>query len=305
MNISIELQKLGIAHQCVGNGNFNFETLGLIQSNTGKSICTFIDDEKFIKDIPDHASVILIKEELKEALQDNNCCIVESPRIAFFQLHNSLCASQMYIRETTKTEIGANCKISKLACIADRNVKIGNNVKIEEFVSIKENVTIGDNCTIHAGTVIGGEGFEFKRDKDAILNVLHAGGVCIGENVEIQYNVCIDKAVYPWDDTVIENYVKIDNLVHIAHAVKVDAGTMIVANSGIGGRTVIGKNSWIGFNATVKNGLKIGSNARVNMGAVVTKDVPNNGHVSGNFAIPHNQFIQHIKNISGGGVTIE
>lgn len=305
MNISIELQKLGIEHRCVGTGNFNFDTLGLVQSNTEKSICTFIDNEKFIEDIPDRVSVILTKEELKEALQNYNCCIVESPRIAFFQLHNSLCNCKDYRRNTKPTRIGKNCGISDSAYIANKNVFIGNNVVIEEFVSIKENVAIGDNCVIHAGTVIGGEGFEFKRDKDTVLSVSHAGGVRIGENVAIQYNVCIDKAVYPWDDTVIEDYVKIDNLVHIAHAVKVGVGTMIVANSGVGGRTVIGENSWIGFNATIKNGLKLGNNTRVNMGAVVTKDVEAEGSVSGNFAIPHSQFIKHIKNISRGGGTIK
>lgn len=301
MNISIELQKLGIAHQCVGTGNFNFDTLGLIQSNTEKSICTFIDNEKFIKDIPDHVSVILTKEELKEALQNYNCCIVESPRITFFQLHNSLCGSQMYIRETTKTKIGDNCKISNLACIADKNVKIGNNVTIEEFVSIKENVTIGDNCIIRAGTIVGGEGFEHKRMGEEILPVKHMGGVILGDNVELQQINCVDKAIYPWDNTEIGEDCKTDNMVHIAHGVKIGRAVMIAANAVFGGRIEMGDEVWVGLAATIKNGIHIGSRARINMGAVVTKNVEAEESVSGNFAIPHSQFIKHIKNISRGG----
>lgn len=302
MNISIELQKLGVLHECVGNGDFNFDTLGLIQSNTEKSICTFIDSEKFIEDIPDHVSVILTKEELKEALQNYNCCIVESPRITFFQLHNSLCSNQMYIRETTKTEIGNNCKISNLACIADKNVKIGNNVTIEEFVSIKENVTIGDNCIVRAGTIIGGEGFEHKRIGAEVLSVKHVGGVVLGDNVELQQINCVDKAIYPWDNTEIGNDCKTDNMVHIAHGVKIGRAVMIAANAVFGGRIEMGDEVWIGLAATIKNGVHIGSKARVNMGAVVTKSVGAGDSVSGNFAVPHSQFIKHIKNISGGGV---
>lgn len=295
MDIRFELVKLGIDYRCVKNGNFVFDTLGLVQSNVQKRVCTFIDDEKFIKSIPQNISIILTNEKIAGLLPDQDCCVVESPRLTFFRLHNSLCGHEGYRRASAITKLGKNCNISNCASIADKNVIIGKNVVIEEFVSIKENVTIDDYSIIRAGTIIGGEGFEFKKDRDSILSVRHAGGVHIGRNVEIQSNTCIDKALYPWDDTIISDEVKVDNLVHIAHGVKVGRGTMIVANSGIGGRTEIGEDSWIGFNATIRNGLKIGSNARINMGAVVTVDVDDNEHVSGNFAISHNRFIQYIK----------
>ena len=194
-----------------------------------------------------------------------------------------------------KTRIGTNCNISSQAVIADKNVIIGNNVTIEEFAVIRENTVINDNSIIRAGCKIAGEGFEFKNTSEEVFHVSHIGGVIIGESVEIQYNTCIDKAIYPWDNTVIGDHVKIDNLVHIGHAVKVDSRTMIVANSGIGGRVSIGEDVWIGFGATIRNGIHIGDRARTNMGSVVTRNVGTEEAVTGNFAIPHKDFIANLK----------
>ena len=95
----------------------------------------------------------------------------------------------------------------------------------------------------------------------------------------------------------IEDFCKIDNSVHVAHAVKVGKCTMIVANSGIGGRVTIGNNAWIGFGCTIRNGITIGNNSRVNMGAVVTKDVLDGQAVSGNFAVDHSIFINLMKSV--------
>ena len=129
------------------------------------------------------------------------------------------------------------------------------------------------------------------------MSVKHLGGVIINNNVEIQYNTCIDKAVYPWDNTIIGDYCKIDNLVYIGHGVKVNSGCMIAANTTIGGRTNIEKNSWIGLNSTISNGLVIGERAKINIGSVVTKNIEKDNSVSGNFAIDHSKFIKFIKSI--------
>lgn len=103
----------------------------------------------------------------------------------------------------------------------------------------------------------------------------------------------------------IGDNVKIDNLVHIGHGVKVKQNTMIVANSGIGGRTEIGENVWVGFASTIRNGLKVENNSRINMRAVVTKEVKEGQAVSGNFAIEHDRFIHHMKviNLKGNEVS--
>lgn len=276
-----------------------FETLGLVGSEIELKFCTFIDDEKYIENISKNASMIITNAEIAKKINNTGVCISENPRISFFKLHNYLSESDNYkMSNEQKIQIGDNCTISPLACLAEKNVKIGNNVTIEEFVSIKENTIIGDNTFIGAGTVIGGTGFEFKRmAKDDVLPVKHVGWTIIGSSVEIQYNTCVDKAIYPWDKTIIGDNCKVDNLVHIAHGVKLGKGVFLVAGSLIGGRTVIYDNTWVGVGATVSNGLVIGKDSRANIGSVVTKSLEQESNVTGNFAIEHKKFIEFIKSI--------
>jgi len=298
MELSYILKGMDVSHYTIKSKK-EFDTLGLIASTTDLTMCTFLDNEKYIASIPDNVTMLITTKELYSGLSGNSygVCIVEKPRLLFFDIHNFLGRNENYIRKKTANVIGENCTISSHAIISENNVTIGNDVIIEEFVSIKENTVIGDGTIIRSGSVIGGEGFEFKRTENGILGVKHLGGVIIGKNVEIQHNTCIDKAVYPWDDTIIGDNSKIDNLIHIAHAVKINKNTMVVALSGVGGRTIIGENSWIGFGSTITNGIKVGKDTSVNIGAVVTKNVENGQSVSGNFAIDHKKFIEFIKSI--------
>ncbi len=276
-----------------------FKTLGLAGAEIDLKFCTFIENEKYIDSISQNATMVITKSEIAAKIKDKGICISENPRISFFKLHNYLSKEKDYIMfKEYKTHLGNDCVISPLAHIAKKNIRIGNNVKIEEFVSIKENTVIGDNTIIRTGSVIGGEGFEFKRlANEDILPVKHVGWTVIGNSVEIQQNTCIDKAIYPWDMTMIGDNCKIDNLVHIAHGVKLGKGAFIVAGTLIGGRTVIKENTWVGVGATVSNGLIIGKNSRINIGAVVTKDLEDGSSVTGNFAIEHKKFIEFIKSI--------
>lgn len=297
MYISKILKEMGIPHICKNEQRVS--SLGLVEYNDGKDVCTFVDNEYYLEKLSDNIQMVLIGEDLLDTLKQYRksygICVVENPRLTYFRLHNYLVNDISYRRTDFKTWIGNNCNISSQAVIADKNVIIGNNVTIEEFAVIRENTVINDNSIIRAGCKIAGEGFEFKNTSEEVFHVSHIGGVIIGESVEIQYNTCIDKAIYPWDNTVIGDHVKIDNLVHIGHAVKVDSRTMIVANSGIGGRVSIGEDVWIGFGATIRNGIHIGDRARTNMGSVVTRNVGTEEAVTGNFAIPHKDFIANLK----------
>lgn len=277
-----------------------FEVLGILDSKTSRQMLTFIESEKHIDQLmqKNNVTCIITNEETYRSLPKEHTfgvVISNDPRNTFFRLHNSLSIDACYKREQFPTKIGTDCHISPLSCIAEHNVVIGNHVKIEEFVSIKENVVIGDNCMIRSGTVIGGCGFEFKKDGDAQYRVEHLGGVIIGHDVEIQHNCAIDRAVYPWDDTKIGDYSKLDNLIHIGHAAKIGNNVMMPALSVIGGRTEIKDHAWIGIGSVIRNGLVIGTHARTNMGAVVTKDVADHQAVTGNFAIEHKKFIEKLK----------
>lgn len=300
MLLSIELPEIGIDCRCIDEREFS--SLGLAGYNDGKDVCTFLAAGKYIAGISDGISMILTSDEVFDELknanalsQDYGICIVDNPRIAYFKLHNALSGDRKYARDVFPTKIAKSAKISKMAHIAENNVIIGENAVIEEFVSIKENTVIGENTIIRSGSVIGGTGFEIKNSDDGLWTVNHIGGVILGKNVEIQQCTTIDKAIYPWDNTVLDDHVKINSQVQIAHGVKIGRDTEVVANAGIQGRVKIGKNVWIGPNTAIRNGISIGDNARVNIGAVVTLDVPEGMAVSGNFAREHSVMIEEMK----------
>ncbi|WP_300379780.1 UDP-3-O-(3-hydroxymyristoyl)glucosamine N-acyltransferase [Clostridium sp.] len=274
------------------------DSLGLTTAECDKRLLSFIENEKYIKDLSKDIKAVITNKDIGEKLKDRyGVIIANSPRMDYFKLHNELSKSKDYKREDFKTSIGENCEISKLAAISNKNVKIGNNVKVEEFAVIRQNTIIGDNSIIRAGVILGGEGYEYKRVDGIIINVTHCGGVIIGNNVEVQYNSCIDKAIYTWDNTIIGDYSKLDNLVHIEHGVKIGKRCLIASRTTFGGRTVLGSDSWVGLGAVVSNNLKLGNNISVSLGSVVTKNLEDGAKVSGNFAIDHNKYIDFIKTI--------
>ena len=300
MLLSVELAKIGIECSCFDEKECC--SLGLAGYNDGKNVCTFLAASKYASGLSDGISMILTSRKVYEELSetaglsgDFGICIVDNPRLAYFLLHNALCFSESYARERFETRIADSAIIDPQAYIAPYNVIIGENTVIEEFVSVKENTLIGDDCVIRTGTKIGGPGFEIKNDGSKTITVTHIGGVRIGNNVEIQQNSNVDKAIYPWDDTVIEDHVRINSLVQIAHGDKIGRFTEIVAHASIQGRVVIGENVWIGPGSVIRNGISIGDNARVNMGAVVTLSVPAGEAVSGNFARKHEMLIDEMK----------
>lgn len=133
---------------------------------------------------------------------------------------------------------------------------------------------------IGQGAIIGGDGFGYVRqDDNTLLKMPHTGNVVIEENVEIGSNTCIDRAVV--GSTIIGAGTKIDNLVHIAHGVKIGKNCLIVAGTVIGGSCEIGNNCFIGINASIKNKVKIGNNVTIGMGAIVLADVPDGVTVKG------------------------
>ena len=279
------------------DGEFNW--LGLTAEDyQGKKVLTFLNDEKYYKEIENNKSItcIITTDEVSQKIEKGKYGIIisKNPRKDFFELHNKLVKEDFYFTKK-ENKISEKAIISKRANIGEYNIIIEDDVIIESDVTIYENVTIKKGAIIRSGSRIGGNGFEFSRFGEEVLSISFAGDVLIEENVEIQNNTCIDRGVF--DRTYLGKNVKVDNLVHIAHDVKIGDNTLVVACTLIGGRTKIGKNSYLGPNCTVKNGLILGKNSKVSMGAVVTKNVKNNEVVTGNFAIPHEQFIKNLKKI--------
>lgn len=165
-------------------------------------------------------------------------------------------------------------------CSIGAQVEIGAGAVIFAGVHIYDRVRIGRNVTIHAGTVIGADGFGYERNAEGALEKFpHLGGVVIEDEVEIGANTCIDRGAL--SDTRICQGARIDNLVHIAHNVHIGRHAAVIAHAMIGGGTHIGDYAWIAPSACVRDRIKIGAQVVVGLGALVTKDLPDGVTVAG------------------------
>lgn len=143
-------------------------------------------------------------------------------------------------------EIGDGCQIYPHAVIGD-NVKVGTNCIFYPNTTIYQGCKIGNNVTIHAGSVIGADGFGFAPSADGYDKIPQIGIVVIEDNVEIGANTCVDRSTM--GATVIHKGVKLDNLVQVAHNVEIGENTVMSAQVGIAGSTKVG--SWCMFGGQV------------------------------------------------------
>ena len=276
-----------------------FDWLGLTAEDyEGKKVLTFLNDEKYYKEIENNKSItcIVTTDEVAKKIEKDKYGIIISnnPRKDFFELHNKLVKEDFYFTKRDN-QISEKAYISEKANIGSYNIIIEDDVIVEAGVTIYENVTIKKGTIIKSGTILGADGFQYIRNKDDIIKVEPAGELEIAEDVVIHNNSVIDKGIF--GKTFIGENTKIYNLVHVAHDSKIGKNVFLTAGVIVCGRVKIGANSYLGPNCTIKNGLFLGENTKISMGSVVTKDVKDDEVVTGNFAIPHKQFIENLKKI--------
>ena len=271
--------------------NKEFYFLGLINS-TIKDTLSFIDDDQFIQELNNNKNVsaVFVKKKLIGEIQRNDIeyIVSDDPRYDFYDILNK---SGEFFYEKKPSEISNSAKIHETSYISEFNVKIGDQTVIGPNVTILPDVEIGNDCVISPGVVVGSEGFEYKKTTKGILSVRHDGKVRVLNSVHVGANTCIDKG-FSYRDTIIGDNTKIDNLVHIAHGVQVGRNNFIIACSMIAGSVSIGDNVWVGPNTSLVHQLNISNNSFISVGSVVIKDVKENEHVTGNFAIPHEKFLK-------------
>ena len=189
--------------------------------------------------------------------------------------------------------IGAGAVIGAGAMLA-AGVSVGAGTRIGPRVVVLEGVRIGARCTVHPGAVLGADGFGFAPDAGKWQKIPQVGSVVIGDDVEIGANTTIDRGAI--EDTVIEDGAKLDNLVQIAHNVRVGAHTAIAAMAGVAGSTRIGRRCMIAGGVIVMNSLEICDDVMFTFGSVVTKSVDEPGKYSGQ--LPAEPSIRWQKNVA-------
>ncbi len=174
-----------------------------------------------------------------------------------------------YISEGVK--IGNNVKLFPGVFIG-KNVKIGENTILMPGVKIYHDCVIGKNVTIHAGTVIGGDGFGFAPQADGTYKKIpQIGNVVIEDYVEIGSNATIDRATM--GTTLIKSGAKLDNLIQIAHNAEIGNNTVIAAQTGISGSTKIGNGVQIGGQVGIVGHIQIADGTRINAQSGVSKTI--------------------------------
>jgi UDP-3-O-[3-hydroxymyristoyl] glucosamine N-acyltransferase len=170
--------------------------------------------------------------------------------------------------------VGAHSVIGEGSFIGD-NVVVGRHVRLYPRVVIYHDCVIGDNLIAHSGVVIGADGFGIAMDEGRWIKIPQIGRVVIGNDVEIGANTTIDRGAL--DDTVIEEGVKLDNQIQIAHNVRVGAHTAIAGCVGIAGSTTIGKYCQIGGSAGILGHLKIADNVVIASFTLIGKSISEAG----------------------------
>lgn len=141
-------------------------------------------------------------------------------------------------------------------CYIGQNCQVGENTILYPHVVLIQDIRIGKKCIVHSGAVLGTDGFGFNWNGQYQQKVPQVGGVKVGDNVEIGAYTCIDRATC--GDTIIHDGVKFDNLVQVAHNVKIGSHTVIAAQVGISGSAQIGERNVYGGQAAISHHVSIG-----------------------------------------------
>jgi len=294
--------------QVVGNADLMISGFsGIKEAREGD--LTFVANSKYFPMMKTtRASAVIVPLDLK--VDKPATILVENPSLAFARIVSTasedlidqiegihptaLIGRDVVLGEDVR--IGPYVVIGDGAVIGDRTTicshcsvgpqtSIGQDCLIYPMVSIREKIVIGNHVIIHNGTVIGSDGFGFIRVADRHMKIPQIGTVVIEDNVEIGANVTIDRARF--DKTVIGSGTKIDNLVQIAHNVRIGKNCIIVAQVGISGSTILEDDVILAGQAGLSGHITVGRGAVVAAQAGVSNSIPPHTTVWGFPAKPH------------------
>jgi len=300
MEFTINQIAVMLGGEVKGNGNMKINMLAKIQeAKTGQ--IAFLSNPKYEQFIyTTNASAVIVKKDFVPRKDISSTLIlVDDPYNSFTVLleeyHKLISFQKSGVEQPCfigeNSSVGKNIYRGAFSYIGS-NVRIGDNVKIYPHVYVGDNVVIGDNtilhpsvklyadtrigknCVIHSGTVIGSDGFGFAPQEDGTYKAIpQLGNVIIQDNVAIGSNTVIDCATMFGDSTVIQQGVKLDNLIQIAHNVEVGKNTVIAAQAGVSGSTKIGENCLFAGQVGIAGHLTIANRTSIGAQAGISKSI--------------------------------
>jgi len=280
--------------ELIGDGSTIIRGVNALDEAEADELTFAEDSQRLAQALAGHAAAILVPTDIRD-LRGRSGIRVSNPKLAFallLEVFHPEAPSSVGVHPTAvlgknvhldeHVSIGAHAVIgndvsvgwgSSLAAgvaIGD-GVTIGKRCVLDPNVVVYRQTQIGDHVLIHAGTVIGGDGFGYVFHNGAHVKVPQVGNVVIEDDVEIGCNVCVDRATI--GSTVIRQGTKIDNLVQIAHNDRIGKHVMLAGQVGLSGSVTVGDYTVMGGKAGVVDHVQIGERAQVGAASVVTKTV--------------------------------
>ena len=271
---------------------------------------TFLGNPKYTHYIYERqSSIVIVRNDFVPEQPVNSTLIrVDNPYMAVaYLLHVFNERSKPPKGRSLRSSVGCGSKVGKHCymgpyAVVGRHCKIGNDVKIYPNAVIGDNCTIGDgtiiyagvkiyegvevgrNCILHAGAVIGADGFGFAPAGDGTWNKIdQIGNVILEDNVEVGANTCIDRATM--GSTILHQGVKVDNLCQVAHNVVIGQNTAMASQVGVAGSCKVGEKCIIAGQAGLVGHITVGDNVTIGAQSGVTHSVPSNQQIFGSPAM--------------------
>ena len=242
------------------------------------------------------AACVIVAPALRDvALARGPCIVADNPYVYFAR------ATQLWRQHTAPAVqaggVHASAVVDPAAqvhptatigplCVVERGARVGAGTVLKSRVTVGEGCHIGERCIVHAGVVIGADGFGFAPERGQWVKIEQLGAVRIGNDVEIGANTCIDRGAL--QDTVIEDGVKLDNLIQIGHNVRIGQHSAMAGCVGVAGSATIGAHCTVGGGAIVLGHLALADNVHISAATVVTRSISQPGQYTGMFPIDDN-----------------
>jgi len=278
-----------------GDAGRTIEGLAPLESATPNQL-SFLSNPKYAQQLAASRAgcVIVGPAQRAAALARGDCIVADQPYLYFARV------TQLWKRQLPPAPgpaihpsavvdpdavVDPTARIGAL-CVVERGARIGAGTTLKPRVTVGERCVIGERCIVHSGAVIGADGFGFAPNDGAWEKIEQLGAVRIGNDVEIGANTCIDRGALA--DTVIEEGVKLDNLIQIGHNVRIGRHTAIAGCAGVAGSATIGAHCTIGGSAGILGHLTLADNVHISSFSLVTRSILKPGHYTGVFPIDDN-----------------
>ncbi|HUD34823.1 MAG TPA: UDP-3-O-(3-hydroxymyristoyl)glucosamine N-acyltransferase [Variovorax sp.] len=278
-----------------GDATLMVQRLSSLQ-NASADALAFLSHPKYRKDLAaSRAGCVIVSPVAQEEATLRGACIVTPDPYLYFarltQLWKAQHARPDAVRIHPSAVIDPDATVDGTArigafCVVERGARIGAGTVLKPRVTVGEECVVGDRCLLHPGVVIGADGFGFAPHQGDWVKIEQLGAVRIGDDVEIGANTCIDRGAL--DDTVIEDGVKLDNLIQIGHNVRIGRHTAMAGCVGVAGSAVIGAHCTVGGGAIVLGHLTLADGVHISAATVVTRSIHQPGQYTGMFPIDDN-----------------